>query len=294
MHSLISVLDLKRGEVEQILRHAKEFKEGKEVSLNGDLALLFFEASTRTRVSFEKAAKELGLNTYFVSSSQSSITKGEGFYDTLKTLEALGFKAVVFRVPFVFFPYHDTLKSLNLSLVNAGDGTHQHPTQGLIDLFTLLEEFGSIEGVKVLYVGDILFSRVFRSGVHLLKSFGAEVSVCAPRTLLPRNLEVFGLREVFSELEEALSWADVGIWLRLQEERQDGNFVPSKESYFKRFGLTKERYESFEGVFMHPGPVNRNVDIDGDLIYAEKSLIYKQVQNGLFVRKAVLEWAIGI
>ncbi len=290
MRSLISSLDLSREEILDILKRAREFKEGKRVELQGDLALLFFEASTRTRVSFEKAAKDLGLSTYIVISSQSSITKGESFYDTLKTFEALGFKAVVFRVPFVLYPYKDLVQSLKLSLVNAGDGTHQHPTQGLIDLFTLMENFGSLENLKVLYVGDILFSRVFRSGVPLLREFGAKVSVCAPKTLLPRETGVFGLEEVFDELDEALEWADVAVWLRLQEERQKESYIPSKESYFKKFGLTKERHESFKGVFMHPGPVNRNVDIDGDLIYSDKSLIYEQVQNGLSVRKAVLEW----
>ncbi len=292
MRSLISVQDMDISQVEDILRRAKEFKEGRSSEIRGDVALLFFEPSTRTRVSFEKACRELGLRTYLVGSSESSITKGESFYDTLKTLEGLGFVASVFRVPFVFYPYREAVDSLKLSLINAGDGTHQHPTQGLIDLFTLRERFGSLEGLRVLYVGDILFSRVFRSGVPLIKAFGAEVSVCGPRTLIPRDVDIFGLSHLFDNLEEALSWADVAIWLRLQEERQKESYVPSKESYFLKYGLTKERYGRFRKPFMHPGPVNRNVDIDGELVYAEGSLVYEQVRNGLFIRKAVLEWAL--
>lgn len=292
MKSLISVRELSREDVEGIIERASRFKGGERTSLKGNVALLFLEPSTRTRISFERACRELGLDTYTVLGESSSLSKGESFTDTLKTFEALGFGAVVFRVPFVIFPYDNLTDSLNLSLVNAGDSTHQHPTQGLIDLLTLKEAFGSLEGLKVLYVGDILHSRVFRSGAPLLKMFGAEVSVCGPRTLIPRDLNVFEVAEVFDSVDEGIDWADAVVWLRLQKERQRQNFVPSERSYFEQFGLTRERHKRLRGTFMHPGPVNREIDIDGSLLYSDKSLIQEQVRNGLFVRMAVLEWCL--
>ncbi|NPA41611.1 MAG: aspartate carbamoyltransferase catalytic subunit [Aquificae bacterium] len=292
MKSLISTRDLSREDVERILNYAQQIKGGDVPQLEGDVALLFMEPSTRTRISFEKACRKLGLETYTVVGESSSMVKGESFFDTLKTFEALGFSSVVFRVPFVLFPYEDLVKNLSLSLVNAGDGTHQHPTQGLIDLFTLLEEFGSLEGLRVLYVGDITHSRVFRSGVHLLNAFGVKVSVCGPRTLIPREVKSLGVEEVFDDIDEALENSDAVIWLRLQKERQKENFIPSERSYFRQFGLTVERYEKLRGKFLHPGPVNREIDIDGRLMYSEKSLIQKQVENGLYVRMAVMRWCL--
>lgn len=286
MKGLISVFDLKKDEVEEILRLAKEFKEGRKEKIEASAVLFFAEPSTRTRLSFEKSARELGIETYNVSSSESSTVKGESFYDTLKTFEGLGFEYVVFRVPFVLFPYESIVNSLDLRLINAGDGTHQHPSQGLIDLFTLKEHFGEVKGLKILYVGDIKHSRVFRSGVPLFTMFGAQVSVSGPRTLIPRDIEVFRVERVFDNVDEGIEWADVVIWLRLQKERQKDNFIPSETSYFRQFGLTKERYKKVK-YYMHPGPVNRNVDIDYDLVYTEKSLIYMQVKNGIHVRKAI-------
>ncbi|RUM28778.1 MAG: aspartate carbamoyltransferase [Aquifex sp.] len=286
MKGLISVFDLKKDEVEEILRLAKEFKEGRKEKIEASAVLFFAEPSTRTRLSFEKSARELGIETYNVSSSESSTVKGESFYDTLKTFEGLGFEYVVFRVPFVLFPYESIVNSLDLRLINAGDGTHQHPSQGLIDLFTLKEHFGEVKGLKILYVGDIKHSRVFRSGVPLFTMFGAQVSVSGPKTLIPRDIEVFKVERVFDNVDEGIEWADVVIWLRLQKERQKDNFIPSETSYFRQFGLTKERYKKVK-YYMHPGPVNRNVDIDYDLVYTEKSLIYMQVKNGIHVRKAI-------
>jgi len=288
MRSLISSADLLKEEVEEILRYAEEFKKGKRETIKASVVLFFAEPSTRTRLSFEKAAKELGMETYLVSGSESSTVKGESFFDTLKTFEGLGFDYVVFRVPFVFYPYRETVESLNLRLVSAGDGTHQHPSQGLIDLFTLKEKFGELKGLKILYVGDIKHSRVFRSGALLFNMFGAEVGVCGPRTLIPRNVEVFKVR-VFDDVDKGIDWADVVIWLRLQKERQKENYIPSESSYFKQFGLTKERFEKVK-FYMHPGPVNRNVDIDYELVYTEKSLIQKQVENGIPVRKAIYKF----
>jgi len=286
MKSLISVRDLTKEEVEEIVKLAKEFKEGREERINSSVMLFFAEPSTRTRLSFEKAARELGMETYAESSSESSMVKGESFEDTLKTFELLGFEFVVFRIPFVLFPYEGLLNRLRIRLVNAGDGTHQHPTQGLIDLFTLLEEFGELKGLRVLYVGDIKHSRVFRSGVYLLKLFGSEVGVCGPATLIPRQVTSLGVDRVFADVDEGIEWADVVVWLRLQKERQKENYIPSESSYFKQFGLTEERYERVKS-YMHPGPVNRGVDIAHDLLYTEKSLIGEQVRNGIPIRKAV-------
>lgn len=293
MKSLLSVRELDRKQVEKILELSRLAKEGKAEKFRGSVVLLFLEPSTRTRLSFERACRELGLDTFLVVENTSSMIKGESWVDTLKTFEALGFDGVVFRVPFVLFPYNDLVKELKLSLINAGDGTHQHPTQGLIDLFTLIESYGSVEGLKVLYVGDIYHSRVFRSGAPLLKMFGAEVSVCGPRTLIPRDIDVFGVKEVFDSVDEGIEWADVVIWLRLQKERQKENLVPSERSYFRHFGLTKERYRRLRGGFMHPGPVNREVDMEGELVYSDKSLIYEQARNGLFVRMGVLSWCLS-
>ncbi len=292
MRSLISSLDLSKGDVQGILKIAKEIKEGKVPKLEGNVVLLFLEPSTRTRLSFERACRELGLEASVVTGSESSLVKGESFFDTLKTFEALGFRCVVFRVPFVFFPYEDAVRSLKISLINAGDGTHQHPTQGLVDLFTLVEKLGDLSGVRVLYVGDITHSRVFRSGAPLLRMFGAEVSVSGPKNLIPRDVKVFGIEKVFDSVDEGIEWADVVIWLRIQKERQREKLIPSEEGYFKNFGLTKERYSKIKKFFMHPGPVNRQVDMEGELVYSEKSLIYEQVKNGVFVRMAVLRWCL--
>ncbi len=292
MKSLVSTRDLKREDVEEILSLSRELKSGRRELCEGEVALFFLEPSTRTRVSFERACRELGLGVSVIGEN-SSVTKGESFFDTLKTFEALGFRAVVFRLPFVLFPYREMVNSLRVSLINAGDGTHQHPTQGLTDLFTLLERFGDVRGLRILYVGDILHSRVFRSGAPLLSMYGAEISVCGPRTLIPRDVQVFGVKRVFDDLETALGQADVVVWLRLQKERQRESFIPSEKSYFLQFGLTAERYKRLRGYFMHPGPVNRGVDVEGDLLYAEKSLVYEQVRNGLFVRMAVLRWCLG-
>jgi aspartate carbamoyltransferase catalytic subunit len=287
MKHLISAFDLTKDQVSDLFGIFTQFKQGRQEKLKGDVVLLFLESSTRTRLSFEKACRNLGLNTYYAGAKETSLEKGETFYDTIKTLSSLGFRALVFRVPFVLFPYSAYLNE-GISLINAGDGTHQHPTQGLIDLFTAMEVYGSVEGLKVLYVGDIFHSRVFRSGAYLFSMHSANVGVLGPKTLVPSDLSPFGVCCTFDSWEEAIEWADLVICLRLQEERFKENFIPSKESYFLQFGLTKDRYERLKGFFMHPGPVNLNVDISEDVVYAEKSLILRQVENGLYTRMAVL------
>ncbi len=288
---LISVRDLSREDIE-LLRHlSNRFSNGERKSLEGDVALLFLESSTRTRFSFEKACRLLNLRTYYAGRGESSIEKGENLRDTIKTLQALGFRALVLRVPFILFP-HESYTKEEISLINAGDGTHQHPTQGLIDLFTAMDVFDSLENLKVIYVGDILHSRVFRSSAYLFGLYGAKVGVCGPRTLIPSDLSPFGVEHVFDSVNDAIEWADLCIWLRLQEERFTESYVPSKESYFLQFGLTKERYKRLKGYFMHPGPVNLYVDMDADVVYSEKSLVSRQVEKGLYLRMAVLYWAL--
>ncbi|MEN3028247.1 MAG: aspartate carbamoyltransferase [Aquificaceae bacterium] len=288
---IISVRDISREELFVLKALYEDFKMGKRENLEGDAALFFLESSTRTRFSFERACRLLGLRTYYTGRGESSIEKGESFYDTIKTFKALGFRALIFRTPFVLFPYDGYLKE-GISLINAGDGTHQHPTQGLIDLFTALEVFGKLEELRVVYIGDIAHSRVFRSGAYLFNLFGARLGVCGPRTLIPSDLSPFGVERIFDSPEEAIDWADLCIWLRLQEERFQENHITSKESYFMQFGLTKERHERIRGYFMHPGPVNLYVDADAQVLYSEKSLLLRQVENGLYVRMAVLYWAL--
>ncbi|MCS6876483.1 MAG: aspartate carbamoyltransferase [Aquificaceae bacterium] len=289
---IISVRDLDRETVNRLWSLFIEFRNGRRESLDGDVALLFLESSTRTRFSFERACRLLGLRTYYAGRGETSIEKGESFYDTIRTLRVIGFESVIFRVPFVLFPY-EAYKSLDISLINAGDGTHQHPTQGLTDLFTAIDTFRSLEGLRVLYVGDILHSRVFRSGAYLFRLFGARLGVCGPKPLIPSDLSPFEVEQVFDRMEDALEWADLCIWLRLQEERFRENYVVSKESYFSLFGLTGDKHKKLKGYFMHPGPVNSYVDLDGEVIYSEKSLVLKQVENGLYTRMAVLYWALG-
>ncbi|MCS6958091.1 MAG: aspartate carbamoyltransferase [Aquificaceae bacterium] len=289
---LISTRDLDLKTLHAIRGLYLDFKEGRKEELKGDVTLLFLESSTRTRLSFEKACRLLGLRTYYVGRGEGSTEKGESFYDTVKTLEALGFDCIIFRVPFVLFPY-DRYKEEFVSLINAGDGTHQHPTQGLIDIFTALDAYKTLEGLKVVYVGDIIHSRVFRSGSYLFKLLGARLGVCGPRTLIPSDLSPFGVEHAFDSVDEAIEWADLCIWIRLQEERFQENYITSKESYFMQFGLTKERYEKLNGYFMHPGPVNLYVDLDAEVLYKDKSLVLQQVKNGLYVRMATLYWALS-
>ncbi len=288
---LISVRDLSKENIEHIKFLYEDFRKGRRENLGGDVALLFLESSTRTRISFEKACKLLGLKSYYMGPKESSIEKGESFIDTIRTLGVLGFDALVFRVPFILFPYENYLKE-KVSLINAGDGTHQHPTQGLIDLFTALEVYRSVEGLRVVYIGDIAHSRVFRSSAYLFGLFGANLGVCGPKTLIPKDLSAFGHVKVFDSVEDAIEWADLCIWLRLQEERFKESYISNKESYFLQFGLTKERYGKLKGYFMHPGPVNLYVDIDPEVLYGDKSLVLKQVEAGLYVRTAVFYWIL--
>lgn len=288
MKQLISIKDIENS-YRKILSRASDFKNGLRLSLNKYGVLLFEEPSTRTRISFEKAFTELNIKTFYLDKKLSSLSKGETLEDTLITLREIGIDIVVFRLKTPLFDYSH-LKDINISIINAGDASHEHPTQALIDAFTL-EENKALLNKRILYVGDIKRSRVFRSGALLLSMMGAKVSVCGPKAFIPEKIkEAFNLEEVFYDLDKALEWADSVIALRIQLERLEEPINLS--SYFKRFGITKERYKKIKEFLMHPGPVNRNLDIDEEVIYEEKSLIKNQVKNGPYVRMATIDYVL--
>ncbi|HWK90084.1 MAG TPA: aspartate carbamoyltransferase catalytic subunit, partial [Longimicrobium sp.] len=253
----------------------------------------FFENSTRTRVSFEFAEKRMGADTVSISTSGSSVQKGETLVDTARNLEAMGIDMVVIR--------HSSSGSARFlaeripsNVINAGDGRHEHPTQGLLDLLTIRDNRPAIQGLKVCICGDVLHSRVARSNIHGLRTMGAEVAVCGPRTLLPSGVEALGVH-VFRRIEEAVEWADVLNVLRLQLERMQAGFVPSLREYNRVFGVTRARLEAVQRdiLVLHPGPMNRGVEIDSDVADGEHSVILDQVTNGVAVRMAVLYLLAG-
>jgi aspartate carbamoyltransferase catalytic subunit len=249
---------------------------------------LFYEPSTRTRFSFELAEKRLSADTVSFSQSGSSVSKGETLKDTAKNLEAMKIDVVVIRHAAVGSA-HFLAGCLRASVINAGDGTHEHPTQALLDLMTIREKLGRIEGLKVAIIGDIAHSRVARSNIHGLAAMGASVGVCGPATLLPVEVEKLGVR-VYPRLDAALEDADVFIVLRLQIERQKKGLLPSLREYRSLYGLTRERLDGLkrEITILHPGPINRGVELDSDVADGRHSVILDQVTNGVAVRMAVL------
>ena len=272
-----------------ILNRAKEFKEKRIYpTYKASCALFFEEPSTRTRLSFEKAAKNLGCETYYIQGNFSSAVKGESFFDTLLSFKKIGIDLVIFRISDILFDYEDLI-NLNISLINAGDSTHEHPSQGLLDVFTLLEKTDTLKNKNILYVGDVYHSRVFRSGAYFFKLEGANVGVCGYPSFIPKDYPF--MDKAFTNLDEALDWADHVIALRIQKERHKEAY--NLESYFDMYGITEERYNKIKGFLMHPGPVNRNLDIDGELLYKNKSLIANQIENGVFVRMAMIEHILG-
>jgi aspartate carbamoyltransferase catalytic subunit len=266
---------------------------------NRRVALVFFENSTRTRFSFELAARNLGASTLSFTAASSSVTKGESLSDTIRNLEAMKVDAFVLRHP--SSGSADFVASITrLPVVNAGDGTHEHPTQALLDMLTLREYFGRIERLKIMILGDILHSRVARSNIFGLKTLGAEIAVCAPTTLLPGRVEQLGV-QVFTGIDEALAWADAAIVLRLQLERATGGFIPSLEEYSAGYGLTDEKLDRLKKHMpvLHPGPINREIEISNlvaDRIQPpgySSSMLMEQVTNGVAVRMAVLHRLLG-
>jgi aspartate carbamoyltransferase catalytic subunit len=252
------------------------------------IANLFFENSTRTRVSFELAEKRLGADIINFSSSSSSVKKGETLIDTVNNILSMKVDMVVMRHPApgacMFLA-----KNVKSQIVNAGDGTHEHPTQALLDAFSIRNKLGSLEGKKIVIVGDIKHSRVALSNIYCLQLLGAEVMVCGPSTLIPKHIEQLGVK-VSHNLDEALSWCDVANMLRIQLERQDQRFFPSLKEYSNLFGLNMKRLNKLdkEIVIMHPGPINRGVEITSEVADSQQSIILDQVENGVAVRMAVL------
>ena len=297
---LIGLETLAPEQIRLILDTAEPFKEVSERPIKKVPALrgktivnLFFEASTRTRISFEFAEKRLSADTVNVAATGSSVSKGETLVDTAKNLEAMRIDMVVIR--------HGASgaaqflgRRIASNVINAGDGKHEHPTQALLDLLTIRDKLGRIEGTKVCLVGDILHSRVARSNLWGLTKLGAKVAVCGPRTLLPRGIEELGVT-VFRRIEDAIAWADVLNVLRLQLERMEAGFIPSLREYYRVFGVTAERLERApkDLVIMHPGPMNRGVEIDSRVADGAHSVILDQVTNGVAVRMAVLYLLAG-
>ncbi|RPI03331.1 MAG: aspartate carbamoyltransferase catalytic subunit [Calditrichaeota bacterium] len=255
---------------------------------------LFFENSTRTRISFELAEKRLSADTVNFTSSGSSVKKGETLKDTVRNIEAMKIDMVVIRHASAGTPYFLT-KCINSVIINAGDGRHEHPTQALLDMMTLREKWGTLKGKKVAIIGDIRHSRVAGSNMRGLVTMGAEVLVCGPRTLIPPGIEEMGVHVTYN-LDEALAWADALNVLRIQLERQEKGLFPSIREYHAEYGITRERLKRFdkEIVIMHPGPINRGVEIDSDVADSDASIILEQVTNGVAVRMAVLVLLSGI
>ncbi|MGV3707437.1 MAG: aspartate carbamoyltransferase catalytic subunit [Gemmatimonas sp.] len=254
---------------------------------------LFFEASTRTRISFEFAEKRLSADTVNVASSGSSVSKGETLVDTARNLEAMKIDMVVIRHP-ASGAARFLAERIESNVINAGDGTHEHPTQGLLDLLTLRDRFGDLKGRRICICGDVLHSRVARSNIWGLTKLGAEVAVCGPRSLLPNAIEDMGV-SVFNRIEEAIEWADALNVLRLQLERMEAGYIPSLREYNRVFGITRERLERAKRdiLILHPGPMNRGVEIDSDVADGPHSVILDQVTNGVAVRMAVLYLLAG-
>ena len=297
---LVGLEALSAEQIRTILDTAEPFKEISErrikkvpVLRGKTIVNLFFEASTRTRISFEFAEKRLSADTVNISAAVSSVSKGETLVDTARNLEAMRIDMVVMRhgasgaAQFLA----DRIPS---NVINAGDGRHEHPTQGLLDLLTIRDHVGKIDGLKVCIIGDILHSRVARSNIYGLLTLGAEVAVCGPPTLLPLCVHEFGVR-VFTRVEEAIEWADALNVLRLQLERMEGGYVPSLREYNRIWGVTNERLAAAKRdvLILHPGPMNRGVEIDSDVADGEHSVILNQVTNGVAVRMAVLYLLAG-
>jgi aspartate carbamoyltransferase catalytic subunit len=261
---------------------------------NRRIALVFFENSTRTRFSFELAARNLGASTLAFTAASSSVSKGETLSDTIRNLEAMQVDAFVLRHP-SSGAAEFVASMTDRPVVNAGDGTHEHPTQALLDILTLREYFGRISGLKVMILGDILHSRVARSNIFGLTTLGADVAVCGPSTLLPGGLQELGIR-AFTSLDQAISWADAAIVLRLQLERATGGYIPSLQEYSASYGLTDEKLDHLKKHLpvLHPGPINREIEISNNVADRiqppgySSSMLMEQVANGVAVRMAVL------
>ncbi len=294
--SLLGIEDLTADEITNLLRLARRMQSRKPRPLLRDrrIALLFYEPSTRTRVSFEFAAKALGALTTLVQATASSIEKGESLVDTGLTLRATGADAIIMRHPLSGAP-HLLARRLDIPIINAGDGLHEHPSQGLLDAYTILQHKKNLRGLKVAIVGDIYHSRVARSNMHLLSKFGAQLFLCGPPELVPEvAVQVIKGARITRHIEEALRGADVVMALRVQKERLAGRQI-RMERYISNFQLTAERLRlaKRDAILMHPGPVIRGMEVAGDLADSPQSVITQEVANGVAVRMAILARTLG-
>ncbi len=292
---LIGIKDLTEKDIYLIFNTAKEFKQVinrpiKKVPTLRDITIanLFFENSTRTKLSFELAEKRLSADVINFSASSSSVKKGETLLDTVNNILAMKVDMIVMRHPSPGAPKFLS-ENIEATIINAGDGTHEHPTQALLDNFSIWEHFGEIKGKKIVIMGDIMHSRVAMSNFFALKKLGAQVKVSGPITLIPRYIRELGV-EVELDIKKALEWCDVANILRIQLERQDIKYFPSLREYSQYFGVTREILDSLgdKKVIMHPGPINRGIEIESQVADSENSIILEQVQNGVAVRMAVL------
>tara|TARA_R110001632_G_scaffold74746_2_gene170702 strand:- start:7664 stop:8593 length:930 start_codon:yes stop_codon:yes gene_type:complete len=292
---LLGIKYLNKNDIDLIFETANHFKEVinrpiKKVPSLRDITIanLFFENSTRTKLSFELAEKRLSADVINFSASQSSVKKGETLIDTVNNILSMKVDIVVMRHPNVgagvFLSKH-----VDAKIINAGDGTHEHPTQALLDSYSIKEKLGTVKGKKIVIVGDILHSRVALSNIFALKLQGAEVKVCGPTTLIPKHIRSLGV-EVETNIKKALEWCDVANVLRVQHERMDIKYFPSTREYTQLFGINKEILDNLgkKIVIMHPGPINRGVEITSDVADADQSIILNQVENGVAVRMAVI------
>ncbi|BCB96183.1 aspartate carbamoyltransferase [Dissulfurispira thermophila] len=294
MKDLVGIKELSKDKIKLILDTASSFKDvlkrdiKKVPALRGKTVVnLFFEPSTRTKTSFELAEKRLSMDVLNFSVPTSSVVKGESLFDTIKTIEAYGVDFIVIRHSSSGAP-HFIARNVDASVINAGDGINEHPTQALLDAFSILERKGSLKGLNIAIVGDILHSRVAKSNIYLLSKFGANIRLIGPPTLVPEMTDYH--IDVFYEMDEGLKDADVIMMLRIQMERQGKGFFPSTLEYFKNWGLDMRRLKlaKKDAIVMHPGPMNRGIEISSDVADSEQSIILEQVTNGLAVRMAVM------
>ena len=295
VNHLLGIKYLQADDIQLIFETADHFKEVinrpiKKVPSLRDITIanIFFENSTRTKLSFELAQKRLSADVISFSAAQSSVKKGETLIDTVNNILAMKVDMVVMRHANPGAAYFLS-QNVKASIINAGDGAHEHPTQGLLDSYSIREKLGDVAGKKVVIVGDILHSRVALSNIYALQMQGAEVKVCGPKTLIPKHIESLGVK-VESNLIKALEWCDVANMLRVQNERMEVNYFPSTREYTQQYGVTKELLESLskEIVVMHPGPINRGVEITSDVADSKQSVILNQVENGVAIRMAVI------
>ena len=297
---LLGIKYITRDDIELIFKTAADFKDVinrpiKKVPSLRDITIanIFFENSTRTRISFELAERRLSADVVNFSASSSSVSKGETLLDTVNNILAMKVDMVVMRHP-APGAHHFLSRHITASIINAGDGTHEHPTQALLDAYSIREKLGTLEGVRVVIIGDILHSRVALSNIFCLQKMGAEVMVCGPATLIPKFITTLGVKVEY-DVRKALKWCDVANVLRIQLERQDIKYIPSLREYAQYYGINKALLQEIgkDIVIMHPGPINRGVEITSDAADSSASIILDQVENGVAVRMAVLYLLAG-